>query len=674
MTYNRNLTALHKGLTPIHNDQDRANFAPKLAGGIKVLLADGVSYLTFNNLYDSAYDSSEEGIAAGKTYIPSLDGTIWTVSDIQGWWNLTDSEIPNIERGYGDGSFDITGRLLSRDLTITGSIVITDSSPTAIAAKSKIVREQLLDAFNLVKRGTWIIVNEDNEYQRACYVRLSGKPEVSTVNSRGRIDFSIGLRAPNPTKVEWFPVFAGGLIPEGFTTSDGNAYRYLKTLGGTSYYRDYPTTSSYSGGAPYVGNLYYTKLTQTGTFFPTYASPTVNITIVGGYSAFSTGDYINVTGITHIGATNPDAIGPFQVTGTTAGSSVLLKYTPPTGTTGIVVRHTPVITSAIASATASYASGTITITINYGKSSVQDGDYIDVSGLTYTGASGSTSGPFVVNGSTTVGGTTIKFTAPTGTTGVSGTPIVRTVPRVSAAYASNTITLTLNDATSTVKDGDYITVTGLTYTPSSAVTGPFLVTGGTTIGGSTIKYTAPTGTTGISGTPVVSVREYRDYASTGYYPIDDSTNNSSGSYRYYSNQTTDITSSGRFSVYNNGSTSVPCYIRFVGPLYGPAVIKNTTTDQQIDVLYTSELDKQVLAPSPTVPDVTQFLDIDTYTREVHKGDYFNGIYSASSRGSLSPLVDWIYLQPGINDFYYEDYGASSTTGRIEIYWRSGWDR
>jgi hypothetical protein len=106
MTYNRNLTALHRGLTPIHSDQDRANFAPKLAGGIRVLLADGVNYLTFNNLYDSEFDSSEEGVALGRNYIPALDGTIWTISDIQGWWNLTDSEIPNIERGYGDGSFE----------------------------------------------------------------------------------------------------------------------------------------------------------------------------------------------------------------------------------------------------------------------------------------------------------------------------------------------------------------------------------------------------------------------------------------------------------------------------------------------------------------------------------------------------------------------------------------
>jgi len=778
MTYNKNLTALHKGLTPIHPDQDRLNFAPKLAGGIKVLLADGVSCLTFNNLYDSAYDSSEEGIAAGKTYIPALDGTIWTISDIQGWWNLTDSEIPNIERGFGDGSFDITGRLLSRDLTITGSILIAGPSTrfaitnkqlvsgvatlitgnsahgysvgqtvlvtgvdstfdgsyvitgttntsftystkgddvvstsstgyasvpssisSSIATKSKIVREQLLDAFNLVKRGTWLIVNEDNEYQRACYVRLSGKPEVSTVNSRGRIDFSIGLRAPNPTKVEWFPISAGGEIPEGFAVSDGNAYQNLKILGGTSYYRNYPTGGSYSGIAPYTNSKAYSKsLTKLVDETPVFGTPyyqsgdnTINIPMYGtSTSPYTVGNSVYVSNITYTGTfgtstTNSGYLGPFTLL--TGSNTTLIKYTPPSGTTGVTAQTTLAVSANLdLRLYASYASSTITITsvsssTATGASSVKDGDYIDVSGLTYRNSGGTVltsgvSGPFLVNGSTTTGGATIKYAAPSGTASVTGTPIVRTVPRVSAAYASNTITLTLNDATSTVKDGDYINVTGLTYTSATgSTTGPFMVTGSTVYGGSTIKYTAPTGTTAVSGTPAVSIQEYRNYSSTGYYPIDDSTNNSLGKYRYYPNQTTDNTNSGRFSIYNYGTTNVPCYIRFVGPLYGPAILKNTTTNQKINILYTSNLGGQVLGPSTSASVSTiQFLDIDTYTREVHKGDYLNGIYSSSSRGSLSPLVDWIHLQPGINDFYYEDYGASNITGRIEIYWRSGWDR
>jgi hypothetical protein len=36
------------------------------------------------------------------------------------------------------------------------------------------------------------------------YVRLSGRPEITTVNSRGRTEFSIGLRAADPLKYEWY--------------------------------------------------------------------------------------------------------------------------------------------------------------------------------------------------------------------------------------------------------------------------------------------------------------------------------------------------------------------------------------------------------------------------------------------------------------------------------------
>lgn len=181
MTYNAKLTSLHKSLTPIHPEQDRINFAPKLASDIRILLPDN-SYLNFNNI---------DG-----------NGTIWVCSDIDGWWNLPEPSIPNIERGFGDGSFDVSGRNLARNLTFNGSILITESDRASIAESSFNARKQLLRAFDLVKRGAWLIVDED-QYKRACFVRLNGRPDISTVNSRGRIDFSIGLRAPDPIKYEW---------------------------------------------------------------------------------------------------------------------------------------------------------------------------------------------------------------------------------------------------------------------------------------------------------------------------------------------------------------------------------------------------------------------------------------------------------------------------------------
>jgi hypothetical protein len=179
---NANLQALHNSLTSVHPEQDRSNFAPKLAGDVRILLPTGNTYLTLNTI-----DS---------------DGLVWILSDIDGWWNLSEPEIPDIQRGFGDGSFDVSGRILARNLTLTGSVLVQSNDRETIATQSQSARSQILNAFNLIKRGTWLIVDED-EYKRACFVRLSGQPSISTVNSKGRIDFSIGLKAPDPIKYEW---------------------------------------------------------------------------------------------------------------------------------------------------------------------------------------------------------------------------------------------------------------------------------------------------------------------------------------------------------------------------------------------------------------------------------------------------------------------------------------
>jgi hypothetical protein len=181
MSYTSNITKLHRGLTPIYPDQDRLNFGPQLRGDIRLLLQDD-TYLEFNTI--------------------DTDGTVWVISDIEGWWNLAEASIPDVERGFGDGSFEVSGRFLARDLTITGSILVTKNTRADIDLISAEARDRLTLAFNLVKNGAYLIVDED-VYKRASFVRLSGRPDISTVNSRGRIDFSIGLRAVDPIKYEW---------------------------------------------------------------------------------------------------------------------------------------------------------------------------------------------------------------------------------------------------------------------------------------------------------------------------------------------------------------------------------------------------------------------------------------------------------------------------------------
>ncbi len=124
------------------------------------------------------------------------DGIVWVVEDIDGWWNMPTPEVPDYPRGNADGSYDVRGRWGFRQLNLKGSFLVPDSSYVPLA------RQRLIDAANLVYKGVWLRVNESN-YNKVAWVRLSGQPMIQTVNTRGRTNFEIGLRAPDPIKYSW---------------------------------------------------------------------------------------------------------------------------------------------------------------------------------------------------------------------------------------------------------------------------------------------------------------------------------------------------------------------------------------------------------------------------------------------------------------------------------------
>lgn len=158
------------------------------------------------------------------------DGVVWICTDIEGWWNHPEPDIEDIPRGYGDGSYDVRGRYAARQLTLNGVFLPPDPSYVPSA------RDKLITNTDLVYVGDWLRTNENPT--KASYVRLSGRPEITTVNERGRTEFSIGLRAPDPLKYEWYDghelgyrsvVIAGADSGtpgsgEGTVTNTGNAY------------------------------------------------------------------------------------------------------------------------------------------------------------------------------------------------------------------------------------------------------------------------------------------------------------------------------------------------------------------------------------------------------------------------------------------------------------------
>jgi hypothetical protein len=134
------------------------------------------------------------------------NGIVWVCTDIDGWWNLANPEVPDIARGLDDGSYGVRGRWTARSLNLVGSILVPNATYTAAA------RQQLMEAVNLVYNGGWLQVDETPT--KAAFVYLAGQPMMTAVNRRGRIDFSIPLRAPDPIKYEW----TSNLANDGYKT------------------------------------------------------------------------------------------------------------------------------------------------------------------------------------------------------------------------------------------------------------------------------------------------------------------------------------------------------------------------------------------------------------------------------------------------------------------------
>ena len=174
----------------------------------------------------------DAGVSLGSLVLNTIDedGVVWICTDIEGWWNHPEPEVKDLPRGYGDGSYDVRGRYQARQLTLNGVFLVPDASYVA-AARSKLIANT-----DLVYVGDWLRTNENPT--KASYVRLSGRPDIKTVNARGRTEFSIGLRAPDPLKYEWYAGdelgYRSVVIPgksgtpavsgEGSVVNTGNAY------------------------------------------------------------------------------------------------------------------------------------------------------------------------------------------------------------------------------------------------------------------------------------------------------------------------------------------------------------------------------------------------------------------------------------------------------------------
>lgn len=143
-------------------------------------------------------------IALGSLVFNTIDenNVVWVCTDVTGWWEHPEPTMPELDRGFGDGGYDVHGRYQARYITIEGAFMPPSREYVAAA------RDKLIRATNLVYSGAWFRTNESPT--KASFVRLSGKPEIRTIDARGRTIFSIGLRAADPIKYEWVDGNADG--------------------------------------------------------------------------------------------------------------------------------------------------------------------------------------------------------------------------------------------------------------------------------------------------------------------------------------------------------------------------------------------------------------------------------------------------------------------------------
>jgi hypothetical protein len=109
------------------------------------------------------------------------NNVVWVVTDIAGWWTLPDPELPDLPRGWGDGSYDAIGRYANRILTLNGSFLPQEPSDAAAA------RNTLMSYLSpMVKTTTagYLIVDENESYDISSRV-IASDAEISNAVGDG---------------------------------------------------------------------------------------------------------------------------------------------------------------------------------------------------------------------------------------------------------------------------------------------------------------------------------------------------------------------------------------------------------------------------------------------------------------------------------------------------------
>jgi hypothetical protein len=566
------------------------------------------------------------------------NGIVWVCRDIEGWWNLPNVEVPDIARGLDDGSYNVRGRRTSRNISIEGSILVPDPSWTATA------RQKLMETFNLVYKGAWLYVDESPT--KAAFVRLVGQPTMSNTNARGRIDFSIPLRAGDPIKYDWQETNANGYTAVGLSNlisnpsfGSGSNTEWTATGGtGTA-----STTFAYVGAYSYrisatgsttiqlslSSTAYYPAVTEGYTYtFSIYgrdaASPDNTSAVMNPRIVWYDSSYTRISTV----------LGPFTAL-TTSWTRMSITATAPDNAAYAhcyLVSTANITASRLAYFDAAYFQLSTTATdyafIGVSNLPITNSGNVDVAAV-YKLTGPITAPAYIVSKS---GNTTQTITVNTNLRDTTASSSI-SASEFSAGYATLT-----TSATNSFMVGDKVTIDASNnYYDATAVT-----------------LTAVTDTSVSYANPIANVTSIT-HASNRADVITATAHGLTSGTTFYINGSSNPVFDGAYTVLSSPSPGATTFS-----------YTKTTSDQTTG--YGGAMSRQIAYSSGTTGTVTlaqvDTLEIDTYNKTV----LYRGLPD-SSRSTIAVNVDWIQLAPGDN---LHTFSRTGGTGSAEVKYRSGW--
>ncbi len=576
-------------------------------------------------------------------------GVVWVVSDVEGWWNRPQVEMQDLPRGWGDGSYTTYGRYGSRQLTITGSFILQDPDTQLEAA-----RERLIKAINLVKQDAWLILDE--EVPKALRVRLSGTPSISTINPRGRTDFSIGLVSADPIKYKWADARDDGYA---LTTANSNAEVVTIRNDGNT-----PVSAIFEIVGPTTGPVSLFNKTSEQLIDVIYKLDKYKVFTVTG-AQMSDGNMVFTTNTTH-GVSVGDSVDVLNVVDmfdiasivTTSANTVdvttsikhnfsvdqRLYLTGLSGLTGYAnVTNNEYQITVVYPGVDDYKfrmtrSGlNQPITVSRTASDAKFAVWSNLSSIAYTSDNSTAvvttaaGHGFDVGDQIILSNTSVVFN---GTFTVSATPSNTTfelnfsqsqtiVPITYYEASLNLGTIRFASGALSAVANDYVTIESLNET----FNGTYQVVSSNATAITFNKTFSETVANTASTFGTVFISKLADRSSTSY---------TSGR-AYYGN-----IYNGYYTV-DYVSSSTPTQFTVVRPTYYSNVSNATITTYDG-------------ATSPVARVYAETLSIDTYTRDIALNGEIGGY-----RSKLDTVVDWIELQPGDNEIVFEDLNKNFVT-------------